>query len=214
MLERVKAERSKYEQGERFEDKTAEVLRLMGFSTEQNVLVGGRQTDILAHKQDMLDETVFVVECKDHQDPAGVDVLDGLYGRVAAYGSGAKGLLVSRVGFTAPVREQAAKLNIRLKTLEELQRGLIDLGPYLERLIHDYEGQPIEQLYVEPEVWPEGEKANRALKEYVEQWLKNPEAVHLTLGAFQGGGSEAGGHAGVSVPAAGGAVRGAVRRVR
>jgi WD40 repeat protein/MinD-like ATPase involved in chromosome partitioning or flagellar assembly len=175
---------SRHERGRKFEDKVAEVLRLMDMEVEPNTIASGRQTDMLAHGKSGLQETHYVVECKDHQKPTGVDDIDSLHARVAAFQRkqpAAQGLLVSAKGFTAEARGHAADLPIILKTYDELLDQLINLGPYNATLIQDVAGQTIERLYVEQDVYPDENPKPVALFEHVDRWMADPESTFLTI---------------------------------
>ncbi|MEK7409051.1 MAG: restriction endonuclease [Acidobacteriota bacterium] len=166
--------------GNTFEDKVAEVLRLMGYEVEQNVLAGGSQVDIITSKREPLHLARFLVECKDHARPAGVEDARQLRARLDAHPD-TRGLLVSRAGFTAEAQAYAKSAPVTLATYDELLATLIDLGDYLSALIQDYEGKDIERLYVEQDVWPETAEEPLPLLAFIDSWLANPDASHLTL---------------------------------
>ena len=168
--------------GRAFEDKVAEVLRLMGFEVETNVRLHGRETDFIAVKKEPLHETHFVGECKATRLPAGVEQIDALHSRLVSYGKHAEGLLVSEAGFTPDAKTHAPTVNVKLKTYAELLDGLLDIGPaYLNSLIQDYEGKDIEHLYVEHDLVPESTGQPEELSTYIGQWLADPETTCLTL---------------------------------
>ncbi|MBI3681727.1 MAG: pentapeptide repeat-containing protein, partial [Acidobacteria bacterium] len=168
--------------GRTFEDKVAQVLRLLGYEVEVNVLESGSQVDIIARKQDPVNPTTALVECKDHEKPSGVVDVRALHSRVAAASDrNARGLLVSRSGFTAEAKSQAANLPISLTTYDDLLSGLVDLRDYLADLIRDVEGKDIERLYVEQDVWPENAKEPLSLAGFVKDWIGKPDQVFLAL---------------------------------
>ncbi len=170
--------------GKTFEQKVADVLRLMDYEVRQDVLQDGRQVDFIAHQKGALGEIWYVGECKDYAQPVGVRDLDPLYARLAAFRKeqdAAQGLLVSRRGFTKEADAHAPKIGLTLRTYEDLLNGLVDLANYPATLIQDFEGQPIERLYVEPDCFPEEVGKLIPLVSYVDGFLADPEAVHLTL---------------------------------
>ncbi len=173
-----------YRRGKSFEEKVYEVVRLMDFEVTPDTTIAGRQTDFIARERGRFRDVWYVGECKDTTKPVGVDAIDALHTRLSVFRKdheGAQGLLVSRSGFTAEAREPAAALGIELRTYEELLAGLVDLGGYNGTLIRDVEGQPIQSLYVEPDLWPEERGQKLAAKAYLEEFLADSEAVMLTL---------------------------------
>ncbi|MCA2963479.1 MAG: pentapeptide repeat-containing protein, partial [Acidobacteriaceae bacterium] len=172
------------DKGSAFEDKVAKVLRLLGFEVQTNVSIAGRQVDFLAVQKDPLRETRFLGECKDHLAAQGVEAIDSLHARVCAYQReypGAQGLLISRNGFTDTAAAHARSLGITLRRYDELMDGLVELGNYVAGLVHDVQGEEIERLYVEPDVYSEERKEILPLQDHIRQWLLDDGAVQLTL---------------------------------
>ncbi len=171
--------------GRTFEENVTDLLRLMDYEVEWNTLSDGRQVDFIARKRDPLGEVCYVGECKDHRRPSGVDDLDPLHSRLASFRKkeldSAQGLLVTRAGFTAEAKAQAPGIGITLRTYDDLLNGLVDLRAYQAGLIQDVEGTDIERLYIEPDLWPEEDPKPRPLAGYIEKWLADSEATHLTL---------------------------------
>ena len=96
-----------------------------------------------ATKNDPLDNISFVVECADQEASIGVDlvkekssILLSLRDTKLFY----RLLFVSRNGFTAEAKAFAeSQPNLVLLTLTELESLIVDLTPYANLYIHNYE---------------------------------------------------------------------------
>jgi hypothetical protein len=71
--------RSTAEQGKRFEDTTATLLRMLGYSVEPEQSLDGMRIDLVATLRQGLEHNTYLVECKDHRDAIGVDVVTKLH---------------------------------------------------------------------------------------------------------------------------------------
>jgi hypothetical protein len=87
-----------------FEESVLKVLRLLGYTVERNVTIGGCQVDIYAEYRTGVIRLRLMVECKDYREgqTVGVDEVKEFSGVLyPARGKGVdKGLLVARSGFT------------------------------------------------------------------------------------------------------------------
>ncbi len=69
---------SSYEKGELFEREVRELLELKGYLVEQDKLIAGTQLDLIAHKEDLIDNLCIIVECANRKQPIGGDLGDAL----------------------------------------------------------------------------------------------------------------------------------------
>jgi hypothetical protein len=126
--------------GKTFEARIRGLLKLLGYRVQHDRLVAGRQTDLVAMKDVFPGRVLYLVECKDHSWPIGVDVITDAENRLkAALGKypDAQGWVVARSGFTAEAWDYAESLHIVCSTPDDLVRSLIDFTPYLNDLVHD-----------------------------------------------------------------------------
>ncbi|MDZ4251053.1 MAG: restriction endonuclease, partial [Sulfuritalea sp.] len=148
---------SRAAQGKRFEEGIADLLRLLGYRVEPEQTVDGNRVDLIATIAKGLDETVYFVECKDHAATVGKDVVEKLKGWLdtpKARALNARGMVVAK-RFSPQAVEFAKGIHIRLFTPEDLERALLDFGPYLGRLVSEFAASPLAACYVEQDVQPE-----------------------------------------------------------
>lgn len=171
--------------GRRFEDKVAEVLRLLGYDVQRDVNVGGYQTDFTAEKNDPIQPVRLIGECKAHKDARGVEDITALKTRLDAdrlKHPHAQAILVSASGFTKQAQEAAETFRISLRTVEELSKAIVAVDDgYLALLRQEYEGKEIERLYVPHNVVTEASPKPQALDEFVDNWLAQREQPFLGL---------------------------------
>jgi GTPase SAR1 family protein len=134
---------SKVKQGKSFEQEVEQLLRLKGYKVVHNNLVNGTQIDLQASRNDPLDNVSLVVECTDRQDPVGVDLVKEKSAVLLTL-RGAKThfrlMFVSRNGFTAESKAFAdSQSDIVLLSFNDLENLLIDLTPYVNWYLHNYE---------------------------------------------------------------------------
>ncbi|CAK0738238.1 dynein assembly factor with WDR repeat domains 1 [Gammaproteobacteria bacterium] len=157
LLEGRDPRRSRTAQGKRFEERVADLLRLLGYRIEPEQTVDGVRVDLIATMTKGLDETVYFVECKDRADSVGSDVVTTLYAwldTAKARALGARGMVVAH-RFSPQAQEYAKSKNIRLFTPEDLERALIDFSPYLNRLVSEFATSPLAACYIDQYVQPE-----------------------------------------------------------
>jgi len=145
--------KSTLEQGKRFEDKVAHLLRLLGYNVEREQLIDSNRIDLVARKRaDFGREEFYFVECKDHQAVIPKETiqifktwLDGPTARQMQ----ARGMVVAAKDFSPAARSYAREQNIQALTYDELERNLFDFSPYLARIRQRYEASPIAAVYVD-----------------------------------------------------------------
>ena len=190
--------------GKVFENKVAELYRLMGYEVKQNVGILGHQIDIiLVYTMPGGIKAKTAVECKyvgagnlkknDVMD--NINAITDLKRNYKIQNS----IIVTTNGFAKDIWDTAEENEIRLLTIKELQAGIINFDPYINRIIYDFEhwgeygdGQrkPIIELF---------ERANLheyyvllrcrdssgviydPIDKYIEDWINKDDKNHITL---------------------------------
>lgn len=141
---------SRSAQGKRFEERVADLLRLLGYTVEPEQLVDSNRVDLVARIESGLDTVTYFVECKDHQAAKGVDVVDKLQvwlSQTEARRLNARGMVVAN-SFSPAGLAKAKDLHISAVTPQDLERRLLDFDRYLGQLIADFEQSPLVAAYV------------------------------------------------------------------
>ncbi|TXT33233.1 MAG: signal transduction protein with Nacht domain [Comamonadaceae bacterium] len=141
---------SRAAQGKRFEERVADLLRLLGYTVEPEQLVDSNRVDLVARIDTGLESTVYFVECKDHQSAMGADVVDKLgvwLSKPDARALNARGMVVAN-SFSPAAFSAAKGLHISVYTPQDLERRLLDFDRYLGQLIADFEQSPLAAAYV------------------------------------------------------------------
>jgi WD40 repeat protein len=137
--------------GARFEERVADLLRLLRFKVEAEQTLDSNRFDLVARVKAGLDDITYLVECKDLDKPVGKEALEKLVGwnhQPQAKALNARLMLVSRQGFSAQALHYARDHAVRAVTLEDLERELIDTAPYLDHAIRSFEQTPLFTAYV------------------------------------------------------------------
>ena len=148
---------SRAAQGKRFEDRVADLLRLLGYSIEREQLIGPDRVDLIARIDSGLDTLVYFVECKDHKNAASKEVVDllGLWlSKPTAQAMHARGMVVANA-FSPAALASAKDLGITTATPQDLERRLLDFDKYLFQLIANFEQLPLASSYVTQRTQPE-----------------------------------------------------------
>ena len=141
---------SRSAQGKRFEERTADLLRLLGYSVEAEHLLGPDRVDLVARIDSGLDTLTYFVECKDHSGAVPKEVVDllGLWlTKSAARAQNARGMVVAN-SFSPAALTSAKDLNITAVTPPDLERRLLDFDRYLFQLMADFEQSALATSYV------------------------------------------------------------------
>lgn len=159
--------------GKDLEGRVAEAYEALDYEVFRNVLVAGRQTDLLV-KKDIpgASQVVLAVECKDHGRSVGSPIVDEFSSRILAQASAGEitgGVLVSRSGFSATAAAAAeAQPRVTLLSLEELVSQIFDVRHALRDLVEGYEGEPIFHDYlplkVETHEWSKAAMSSKIRK--------------------------------------------------
>ena len=141
---------SRAAQGKRFEDRVADLLRLLGYSVEREQLIGPDRVDLIARIESGLDTLTYFVECKDHKNAVPKEVVDllGLWlSKPSAHALHARGMVVANA-FSPAALTSAKDLGITTATPQDLERRLLDFDKYLFQLVADFEQTPLAASYV------------------------------------------------------------------
>ncbi|NJL29504.1 MAG: NACHT domain-containing protein, partial [Thermoanaerobaculia bacterium] len=180
-----------YEKAKSFEERVAELFRLLGYSATVDYKKDDMQFDIRLELASGPLPTYVLVECKQTARAVTQKEVRELASKVAhartADQKPYQAILVSQSGFANNAHAVAAQQFVQLLTFEQLLLSLVDLGPSLEAAIAGFRGTALERLYVEQEVVLQSDlepgKTPRALplSEMVRDWLEAPTGSFLTL---------------------------------
>jgi RNA polymerase sigma factor (sigma-70 family) len=183
-MDRSERGRQNNEEGYSFEDKVAELYRLLHFQVEHGRLFGGRQVDLFltGHFGDM---TIHrAIECKAGQVKA--EHMDSFIAKLRMvrreYPS-AIGTIVSAVSFTDAIAAQAVQEGIQLTLHRDLAARLFDGHAYAQALIREIESneQYPKSKYIEPMIGHDAVGESSPAFEILDEWLLDGEWNQLTL---------------------------------
>jgi WD40 repeat protein len=149
--DRAAQSRQGTQKGAAFEERVADLLRLLRFKVQAEQTFDSNRFDLVARLKAGLDEITYLVECKDLDQPVGKDALEKLLGwnqQPQAKALNARLMLVSRKGFSPQALHYARDHAIRAITPDDLERELIDTAPYLDNTIRSFEQSPLFTAYV------------------------------------------------------------------
>jgi len=173
------------EKGKIFEARVAHLFALLGFSVDSDVLIAGRQVDLLLEDRQAPLSRTYIVECKDQANPVGASQYDSFRGRVQtakqAINPRVRGIFVSSVGFTREVKAQSEFDDIELLTIADLETSLIDFRGYIRNLTRTLRDDPALQHFVEPEAVREPLTTGIPAAALFNEWLADPQVNQLTL---------------------------------
>jgi uncharacterized protein YjbI with pentapeptide repeats len=147
--------------GKTFEERSADLLRLLGYAVEPEQTVDGNRVDLIARIKTGLEETAYFVECKNHKDAIGKDIVDKLLGWVsngAGKAQNARGMVIAN-RFSPQALEWAKACGIRCLTPSDLERSLVDFSKYLSNLRSTFAASPLATCYVDQFITPESRAA-------------------------------------------------------
>lgn len=170
------------EKGKSFEDRVAQMLRLLGYRVEPEQKFDSNRIDLIARKRIDFEEKVYFVECKDLGRSVRKDVFEKLKGwldQPEARALAARGMVVAQ-GFSPEALQYARQQDIRALTPEDIERELIDFSPYLAQLRMKYEQSELSGCYVDQRVEPESDPDKTcALLPYAMKWAEGRERSRL-----------------------------------
>lgn len=172
-------------QGDVFERRVGHLFGLLGYRVEHDVLVAGRQVDLLLEDRSGPLVRQYVVECKDRARPVSTADYDAFCGRVRAaqreLSPKVRGILVSSTGFVKEARAQSQHDDLELITVAELETSVIDFRSYVTSLEAELTGDPALGHFVEPQCRRETLTLAEPVLDLFEDWLRHPTQNQLTL---------------------------------
>jgi predicted NACHT family NTPase len=199
-----KTDKSKTKQGTDFEMEIFTLLKSLGFKVERDVLIAGRQIDLVAKYELPLNNVYCVIiECKDHQSKVNVTQIE----RFGVVKSAIErrmdvdsGFFISRSGFTKEAKAFAKELKIKPITYDEIVESLnemrikkeiiekeakkaplVNIDEYLSTSIWNFENSDIYGHYIDLKCQSEDGKLWNSIERYINNWLKDEKANHLTI---------------------------------
>ena len=173
-----------YREGYSFEDKVAELYRLLHYNVEHGRIFGGRQVDLFITTSFGDMKLQRAIECK-----AGavlVEHIDSFIAKlrlVRCEYPAALGTIVSGVSFTDAVTAHAVREGIQLTLHRDLAAQLFDGYGYAQNLLRECESSTRYRipLYIEPSIGYDTIGQGINAFEVIDQWLNDPEWNQLTL---------------------------------
>ena len=141
---------SMQKQGKTFEERVANLLRLLGYDVQPEQKYDKNDVDLTARWSQGLEEAIYCVECKDYSGAVTKDVFEKLeiwLDKPEAKQLNARGMVVGR-SFAPTALGYAREANILAFTIDELERKLADFSPLLARTITQFEQSPLVSAYV------------------------------------------------------------------
>lgn len=170
--------------GYAFEDRVAEIYRLMHYEVVHGRLFSGRQVDLFLTTK-VGDLTIHrAIECKGGTVKAeDIDIFVAKLRLVRLEYPQAQGTIIGGTGFTNAVSSHAAAEGIQLTLYQDLAAQLLDGHTYATNLIKDSrtsQRYPM-KLYVEPLIGYEAVGPALHAFKLIDEWLDDSEWNQLTL---------------------------------
>ena len=171
--------------GHAFERRVANLFELLGYFVDRDVLIGGRQVDLLLEDRRSILSNTYVVECKDQANPVSTAQYDSFLGRLRAakneLSPKVRGIMVSSVGFVKEAKAQSRRDDVELLTISELEKSVIDFRQYVLDLIHNLEADSSLQYFIEPDLRREHLSVPQPAYAHLYEWLRDPLSNQMTL---------------------------------
>lgn len=171
--------------GKMFEKRVANLFALLGYRVQRDVLVAGRQIDLLLEDRSGPLTRSYIAECKDQAAPVTTAQYDAFLGRLRTakheISPKIRGIIVSSVGFVKEAKAQSASDDVELVSISELETSVIDFRQYVSELVQRLESDPTLTHFVEPTVKREHLSIPESAYSQFEEWLLDPSLNQLTL---------------------------------
>jgi HEAT repeat protein len=171
--------------GKNFERRVANLFTLLGYSVQKDVLVGGRQVDLVIEDRSGPLSRIYIVECKDQAAPVTTSQYDSFRGRLVVAKTDltpkVRGIIVSSVGFVKEIKAQSQRDEIELVTISELETSVIDFRIYIRDLIQRLENDASLEYFVEPNLRREYLTLSRPAHGLIQEWLADPLSNQMTI---------------------------------
>jgi len=154
------------------------LLVVMGF-TCQDREVGDDRVRLVCTPKGAFARPVAVV-CK--EGTVGQDDVEALLAEMEEQGL-VGGVLVTHNRVSPAARERAAETDgaVRVFTLDEFYRELIDFESYVRELVGDYEGDDLSTYYVDLGCQGADGSTYKPMDDYVDAWLDDPTRNHISI---------------------------------
>ncbi|WP_044891512.1 restriction endonuclease [Opitutus terrae] len=179
-------------QGKAFELDVVQLLELKGYKVTRNNLINGTQIDIVASRNDLLENTTLVVECTDRDAAVGVDLVKEKSAVLLSLRGGKSHfrlMFVARNGFSAEAKTFAdSQPDTLLLTFAQLENLLVDFTPYVnwyrshyERSLGVFKDAKLIDRYVDLSGRDEKGQLIASLDSFAREWLANEKNNLLFL---------------------------------
>ncbi len=176
---------SQVHKGEAFERRVGRLFELLGYQVERDRLLAGRQVDLVLRDSSGPLKRDYIVECKDQARPVSTSQFDAFVGRlIAARKAGharIRGVMVSSVGFVKEVVAQSEYHDIEVVSITDLEKSLIDFGPYVSTLKASLSTDDTLKFFVQPSLVREHRQVEEPARPLLEEWMVDSQANQLTL---------------------------------
>jgi len=176
------------EKGRKFEDKVADLYRLLDAEVTQNIEIHGKKIDILAEFRLPGSHAIHkvIVECKDEVKVVDANnrvmAFNGLLRTCRVDGAADSGEIITRVPWSDQAKGFAKESNINLVTYHQKVSQLLNFRPYLKDLINRFENGDIARpsepalgkYYVDLSaavIERESEQKIPVISSYISEWL-------------------------------------------
>ena len=173
-----------YHEGYSFEERVAELYRLLHYDVEHGRIFSGRQVDLFITTTFGDVKLQRAIECK--AGPVLAEHIDSFVAKlrlVKAEHPAALGTIISGVSFTDAVTAHAAREGIQLTLYRDLAAQLFDGYGYAQNLLRECESNTRYRipLYIEPSIGYDTVGQGTSAFEVIDEWLKDLEWNQLTL---------------------------------
>ncbi|ODS38177.1 MAG: hypothetical protein A7316_00320 [Candidatus Altiarchaeales archaeon WOR_SM1_86-2] len=177
------------DKGKEFENKVAELYRLMGHEVKQNVGILGHQIDIiLEYTMPGGIKAKTAVECKyvEKGNLKKNDAMDNINAQIdLKRNDEVQNLtIVTTNGFAKAIWDTTKANKIPPLTFRELQHQISNIDPYLEHIINLYESDEISKYYVDFTAQDDEKEPREVfdpIDNYINNWLSADEINHISI---------------------------------
>ena len=173
-----------YREGHSFEERVAELYRLLHYEVEHGRIFSGRQVDLFITTTFGDMKIQRAIECK--AGPVVADHIDSFVAKLRLVRSeypAAQGTIVSGASFTDAVTAHAAREGIQLTLYRDLAARLFDGHAYAQNLLRECQSNTRYRipLYIEPSIGYDTVGQGINAFEVVDEWLQDSDWNQLTL---------------------------------
>lgn len=171
--------------GRVFERRVGRLFELQGCIIQHDVEIAGRQIDLIVEERRGIFQTKYLVECKDQDKPVTTAQYDAFKSKLASAANAinprVRGIMVASTEFVKEARAQSEHDDIRLITIAELERQLLDFTAYVHHLMHRLQVDPRLSTFVLPDLRREHNVRSEPANELIDEWMLDAQSNHLTI---------------------------------